>query len=135
MKKEKIYIVVSHKHVLKTPGSKSREPVWDVAETIEFVNQLRNRHIVTSSAIGDYINRKMDKGARHGMGDYDKFEEYIMSKYAKEMGELDKSYKDQQIKVDRVAVEPEVEDQNVIVDAFGNLRVKTVFDKKDETQT
>ena len=131
MKQEKVYIVVSHKHVLKTPGSKGKHPQWDVAETVEFVNQLRNKHITTSSAIGDYINRKMEKGARHGMGDYDKFEEYVRSKYAKEMAQLDNAYRADQVVFDLTPTEPEVEDKNVFVDQFGSVRVRTVFDKEE----
>jgi hypothetical protein len=123
MKKEKVYIVVSHRHVLKTPGTKNREPVWEVAESVEFVNQLRNKHLTTSSAIGDYINRKMEKGERHGMGDYDKFEEYVRSKYAKEMAELDKAYRAQ------VIFDVTPPEQEVFADEFGNLRARTVFDK------
>jgi hypothetical protein len=125
MKKEKVYIVVSHKHILKTPGSKDREPVWDVSETVEFVNQLRNKHLTMSSAIGDYINRKMEKGERHGMGDYSKFEEYVRSKYAKEMAQLDAAYRADQVVVEEVA-SPEV-----FADEFGNLRARTVFDKAE----
>lgn len=122
MKKEKVFIVISHKHVLKTPGSKHQEPVWEVAETVEFVSQLRNKHQTTSSAIGDYINRKMISGARVGMGDYDKFETYVRSKYEKEMRELDKAYQSDQVVVENT-VSPEV-----FADEFGNLRARTVFD-------
>ena len=122
MKKEKVYIVVSHKHVLKTPGSKNREPEWEVSESVEFVNQLRTKHLTTSSAIGDYINRTMQSGARHGMGDYDTFETYIRSKYEKEMAELDGAYREQVI----FDVTPE---QEVFSDEFGNIRARTVFDK------
>ena len=123
MKKEKVYIVVSHKHILKTPGTKNKEPVWDLSETVEFVNQLRNKHLTTSSAIGDYINRKMEKGERHGMGDYDKFEEYVRSKYEKEMAELDKAYRAQ------VIFDVTPPEQEVFSDEFGNIRARTVFDK------
>ena len=126
MKKEKVYIVVSHKHVLKTPGSRNKQPQWDVAETVEFVSQLRNRHLTTSSAIGDYINRKLQSGARVGMADYDKFEEYIRSKYAKEMAQLDAAYRADQ-------VQPEVIENTteVFSDQFGNVRARTVFDKAE----
>jgi hypothetical protein len=120
MSKEKVYIVVSHKHNLKK-GTKDQ---WEVAESVEFVNQLRNRHYTTSSAIGDYINRKMEKGERHGMGDYSKFEEYVRAKYTKEMAQLDAAYRADQVVVKEV-VSPEL-----IADEFGNLRAKTVFDKE-----
>ncbi len=124
MKKEKVYIVVSHKHVLKSPGTRNRDPQWEVAETVEFVNQLRNRHYTSSSAIGDYINKKMETGQRFGMGDYDKFEEYIREKYKKEMAELDKAYRTEQIE------EVVVESPEVFADEFGNVRARTVFDKE-----
>ena len=117
MSKEKVYIVVSHKHNLRK-GSKTE---WEVAETVEFVNQLRNKHHTMSSAIGDYINRTMISGARVGMGDYDKFEDYIRSKYAKELSQLDSAYRSEQI------VE-EDDSPSLITDQFGNLRVANVFD-------
>lgn len=117
MKKEKVYIVVSHKHSLKKGTTE-----WEVSETVEFVNQLRTRHQTMSSAIGDYINRKMIKGERMGMGDYDKFERYVRSKYEKEMSELDASYEK-----DRAPVPEKID--NTITDAFGNVRARTVFDK------
>ena len=130
MKKEKVFIVVSHKHILKTPGRKGVEPQWEVAETVEFVNQLRNKHLTMSSAIGDYINRKMMSGSRFGMGDYNKFEEYVSTKYAKQLQELDSAYKQYQVIVEPVIVEPEEkEDPNIMVDEFGGLRNRTVFDK------
>ena len=126
MKKEKVYIVISHKHVLKTPGTADKEPVWDVSESIEFVSKLRDKHLTMSSAIGDYINRKMEKGARHGMGDYDKFDEYVRTKYADKMAELDKAFQNDQVIFDVTPLgiyDEEIEDQ------FGNLRLRTVFDK------
>jgi hypothetical protein len=126
MRKENVYIVVSHKHVLKTPGTKHKEPVWEVAESIEFVSQLRTKHLTMSSAIGDYINRKMQKGERHGMGDYDTFENYVRSKYEKEMAELDKAYRAEQVVFDLTPPE-----QEVFSDEFGNIRARTVFDKAE----
>jgi len=123
MKKEQVYIVVSHKHVLKTPGTKHREPQWSVAETVEFVNKLRNKHHTTSSAIGDYINQKMLTGARHGMTDYDQFENYIRTKYTKEMKALDNAYRADQVVIDVP------NQQEVFSDEFGNIRTRTVFDK------
>ena len=119
MKKEKVYIVVSHKHQLK----KGRKEDWEVAETVEFVNQLRNKHLTTSSAIGDYINQKMMSGARFGMTEYSKFESYVRGKYAKEMAQLDAAYKDQ-------VPEAAPSDETVVItDQFGNTRPETVFDK------
>ena len=116
MSKEKVFIVVSHKRSLK---AKSRTE-WEVAESVEFVNNLRNKHITMSSAIGDYINRKMISGTSTGMGDYDKFEEYLRGKYSKQMGELDKAYETNRA--------PEVVKAEIITDQFGNDRPKTVFD-------
>jgi hypothetical protein len=120
MSKEKVFIVISHKNSLKGKPVKGQEPVWEVAETVEFVNQLRNRHISMSSAIGDYLNKKMITGARYGMDDYEKFEEYVRTKYGKQMKELDSFYRSEQV--------VEEESPEVFVDEFGNVRARTVFD-------
>jgi hypothetical protein len=116
MSKEKIFIVLSHKHSLK----KGSQTEWELTETVEFVNQLRNRHISMSVAIGDYLNRKMQSGSRHGIVDYSKFEDYIRTKYGKQLAELDAAYRTQQ-----VVEEP---GQEVFSDSFGNIRARTVFD-------
>lgn len=89
MKQEKVYIVLSHKHNLK---KRARKDQWEVSEVVEFVSQLKNRHISNASAIGDYINRKMIKGASRGMPDYTNFEQYIRNKYADQMFQLDTAY-------------------------------------------
>lgn len=115
MAKEKVFIVLSHKHSLK-PGTKDD---WEVTETVEFVNQLRNKHTTMSSAVGDYLEKKMLVGTKVGMTDYDQFESYVRKKYAGQMAELDSAYRPLRKK------EPE---QAVFVDQFGNLRAKTVFD-------
>lgn len=117
MAKENVFIVVSHKHSLKK-GTKDQ---WETSETVEFVNQLRNRHTSTSTAIGDYLNKKMISGTRYGMTDYDKFEDYIRTKYPKQMKELDEVYR-------KNRQEEEVIETPVFVDSFGNVRAKTVFD-------
>ena len=119
MKKEKVYIVISHKHSLKK-GSKND---WEVSEVVEFVNQLRTKHYTTSSAIADYINRKMITGSRIGMHDYNKFEQYIGTKYAKELEQLDSAYKVAQVPDNTPAPSTEFEDE------FGNIRERNVFDK------
>lgn len=127
MNKEKVFVVISHKHVLKKyapANSKKRSPDdWEVAETIEFVNQIRNKHTSSSSAIADYNNRKMVIGSRFGFDTYDKFDEYIHTKYPKQMAELNASYKSQQVS----APLPEKSDP-LFTDKFGNVRLKTVFD-------
>lgn len=124
MKKEKVFIILSHKNMLKEgshPGRNNKDKLeWEVSEQVEFVNQLRNRHTSTSSAIGDYINRKMVTGSRFGLTDYEAFEQYVRKKYAKQMAELDAAYNDDRVK--------EEETQEVFVDNFGNVREKTVFD-------
>lgn len=120
MAKEKVFIVVSHKHSLKNPKLRTESPDnWQVTETVEFVNQLRNKHTSMSSAIGDYVNRKMITGASNGITDYEKFEEYIRKQYPKEMASLDAAYKKEQVVV---------ESPEVFADQFGNIRQKTVFD-------
>lgn len=121
MKKEKVFIVVSHKHVFKK-GVRGAEDKWEVAESVEFVNQLRTRHLTQSSAIGDYINRKMQTGSRIGMDDYNKFETYLRTKYKKEMDQLDASYQEHQ-------ETNAANESTMIVDEFGNYRERNVFDK------
>jgi hypothetical protein len=122
MKKEKVFIVASHKHILKKDPrtGKTLTGQWEVSEVVEFVNQLRNKHIRSSTAIGDYINRTMLTGERHGMGDYNTFENYIRTKYAKQLEELDGAYGQYRISA------PVVEE--TITDEHGNTRSKTVFD-------
>jgi hypothetical protein len=121
MSKEKVFIVLSHKNSLKRDPKtgKGMADQWEVSETVEFVNQIRNKHTSTASAIGDYLNKKMIIGSRYGVTDYDKFEEYIRNKYAKQMAQLDAVYREQQV-VD--------ESPEVFVDQFGNVRARTVFD-------
>ncbi|HEY6438085.1 MAG TPA: hypothetical protein VIY47_15955 [Ignavibacteriaceae bacterium] len=119
MKKEKVFIVISHKNSLRRPTRKGHEPEWEVTELVEFVNQIKSKHTSMSTAIGDYINRKMISGSRYGMTEYDKFEDYIRTKYPKQMAELDKHYREQQVKDESPAV---------IVDKFGVVRAPTVFD-------
>ena len=124
MSKEKIFIVLSLKHNLKkgshTGAAKSTPADWERTETVEFVNQLRNKHYTTSSAIGDYLNRTMVTGTRVGLGDYDKFEEYVRTKYAKELSQLDTAYREQQVVSEPV--------EELFSDQFGNVRARTVFD-------
>lgn len=124
MRKERVFIVVSHKHSLKNKHSKTENPDdWQVTESVEFVNQLRPRHMSMSSAIGDYINRKMIRGERFGITEYGPFEDYIRKKYKKELGELDALYRADQVEEEYIEVKP-VD----FVDEFGNKRAKTVFD-------
>lgn len=123
MAQEKVFIVLSHKHSLKKDkNGKGVAGEWEVGETVEFVNQLRKRHTETSTAVADYLNKKMLSGTRYGMTDFDKFIEYLYTKYPKQMKELDSKYGD------KTEVE-EVEDtQDLITDQFGNIRLRTVFD-------
>lgn len=114
MKKEKVFIVLSHKHSL---NPRSRE--WEVTEKVEFVNNLRNRHYDSSSAIGDYVKGTMLSGSKVGMGEYENFENYVRKKYKDQMSELDEKYGDLRER----EIKPET-----IVDEFGNNRAKTVFD-------
>ena len=118
MAKEHVYIIMSHKNTLK----KHSKTEWDVEETVEFVNQIRNKHRVLSSAIGDYLNRKMITGSRFGMEDYDQFEGYVRKKYGKQMAELDSAYGKDQVSIPESVSVPEFSDQ------FGTSRSKTVFD-------
>lgn len=126
MKKEKVFIVLSHKNSTKKgthTGRQSDEVQWEVAESVEFVNQLKKKHISMASIVGDYTNREIVIGSRYGITDYDKFEEYVRSKYKKQMDQLDSVYKVDQIQEPVTEPSPEV-----FVDEYGNVREKTVFD-------
>jgi hypothetical protein len=124
MKKEKVFIVITHKKQLRKgshPGKGNKANLqWEIAENIEFVSNLKERHRSMGSAIGDYINRKMLTGERHGMGDYVVFEEYVRKKYEAQMKELDTLYENDRIEEEVRPV--------MITDRFGNTREKTVFD-------
>lgn len=114
---------MSHKHILKSKVRTMTADDWQVTETVEFVNQLRNRHIQSSSVIADYINRKIIAGTKYNITDYDKFEDLVREKYGKQLAELDASYRVHQ-------VQPTVVENltPVFSDKFGNVRAKTVFD-------
>jgi hypothetical protein len=114
MAKKNIYIVLMHSHALKS-GSKSE---WETNERVEFVDNLRKRHISFSTAIGDYTNKKMISGSRYNINDYNQFEEYLKGKYPEQMKQLDKIYGN----------EAAVIISDDMVDEFGNKRAKTVFD-------
>ena len=124
MSKEKVYIVVTHKHQVKRSKNKVAEPQWEVAETLDFVNQLRERHYTTSVAIADYLNEEMVMVGRSGITTFKQFDNYVRGKYAKEMAELDKNYYTQKT----VALSEDVEPAELYTDSFGNVRAKTVFD-------
>ena len=144
MKKEKVFIVVTHKHIIKQSsrvgGRKPTADDWEVHETVEFVNQYKPKQVQTASAIADYVNRKMILGAHKGMSDYKIFENYIKVKYPKQLAELDSVYKELQVPEDVTELTAEVEDTSanpeseetqeapLVVDDYGNVRPKTVFD-------
>lgn len=126
MAKEKVFIVLLHKHNLK----KGTADQWEVTETVEFVSQLRNRHTQMASAIGDYINQKMVTGARYGFSDYSVFENYIQSKYEKQLDQLKNAYPRPEDDKAETKKEPVVDEKaGWILDEFGNERAPTVFDK------
>lgn len=127
MGKETVYIVLSQKHQLKAgshPGRGDKDVRdWEVAEKIEFVNQLRNRHLTTGAAIADYTNRKIVAGSHRGVTSYEQFDKYVREKYSSQMAELDSAYKADQVEEEVVAV------TKMITDQFGNVRPWTVFDR------
>jgi hypothetical protein len=117
MSKEKVFIVLSHKHSL---GNRITGD-WQVNETIEFVSQLRNRHYTMSTVIVDYLNRKLITGKRAGFDTYEKFDEYARKKYPKQMTELDNAY-------GSMVVPVEESNEALVTDEFGTVRPATVFD-------
>ncbi len=115
MKKEKVYIVVNHLHRVNKDGD------WDTSEKVEFVDQLRRRHLDQSSIVADYINRKVLVGARFGFDTYEKVDAYVRKRYDKQMAELDRQYQADQVPDTTEKVE-------TVMDDFGQVRAKTVFD-------
>ena len=89
MKKEKVFIIVTQMRSLKSKSTTD----WQVTEKVEFVNQIRKKHISAASAIGDYVNRTMIMGAAKNITDYGVFEEYIREKYENQMSQLDKYFR------------------------------------------
>lgn len=116
MKKEKVYIVLTHVHSLK-PKSKTE---WEVTERVEFVSSLKKRHIQYATAIGEYFEEKMLQGKRVGMDKFDAFMNYVTKKYPKQIAELEAAYPKEK---------PVEEAELVITDEFGNVRAPTVFDR------
>lgn len=132
MSKEKVYIVISHKNVLRKnsrgasggPNATSASD-WETQETVEFVNVLKDKHITMSKASADYLNRKVISGHHLGMSSYEVFEEYVRKKYPAQMAELDAAYGKSQI-----AEVKQIDDSpRLVSDQFGNIRPVTVFDK------
>jgi len=122
MAKENVFIVLTHKNSLKKDPKtgKCLANQWEVQETVEFVNQLRNRHTTFGSVIGDYLNEKIVTGTRFGFDEYSKLDSYVRKKYPKQMKQLDEAY--------RPPTPVEENTEPVFVDEFGNVRTKTVFD-------
>ena len=117
MPKDNVYVVVFHKRVLRT---RTRDQ-WDVSETVEFVNRLRNRHLTESAIIGDYLNSKIISGKRN-MDDYQVFISYLRKNYPAQMAELDGKYSHLVVPL------PDAPPPTAVEDQFGNMRVRTVFD-------
>jgi hypothetical protein len=113
MAKERVYIVLSHINSLKR-GVKDQ---WEVTEKVEFLNQLKSKHYTMSSAIVDYLERKIIKGSSIGITDYQEFENYIRSKYGPQMKQLDKAYRPEDLSVDTT------DSPEVLVNAAGAITV------------
>ncbi len=113
MSKDRVYLVLSHQNSLKK-GSKSE---WEVTETIEFVNCLKKKHNSMATVIGDYLERKIIKGSASGITDYERFEEYVRSKYGPQMKILDKSYRPEDLSIVDGDTTPIIADQDGILHA------------------
>ena len=122
MSKDKVFIVLSHKNSLKK-GSRTD---WEVTETVEFVNCLRNKHTTLSTVIIDYINREIIKGKSAGITDYQKVEDYVRSKYGPQMKILDKQYRPENLSVDTKG-----DTLTVVADQSGNLHAEAIMVSDD----
>lgn len=112
MKKEQVFICVTQVRSLR-PKSRSD---WQVTERVEFVDQVRRKHVQTAMAVGDYINRKMIIGTGK-VESYEKFEEYVRAKYPKQMGQLDEFFRPETVEPEVIEESPPVtvEGDNVVV--------------------
>jgi hypothetical protein len=136
MNKEKVFIVISHKNVLRknsrglSGGPKSpTQDSWETVETVEFVNALKNKHITMSKATADYLNRKVLSGQHLGMTDYETFEGYVRSKYPEQMAQLDAAYGRTQLAKEIENTVVDTDSPKLVSDEFGNIRPATVFDQ------
>ena len=91
MRKPQVFIVVSQLRNL-VKGSRTE---WQVQETVEFVDRLKDRYYSNAVAIANYTTKTIIKGQHKGIVDYDKFEDYIRNLYPEQMAELDKFYRTQ----------------------------------------
>lgn len=82
-----IYIVITH----SARPSKSQESKWEVHESCEFVDRIKDRHNTSATAIIDYLNKKVIKD-RSGEGTYDDFIAYAEKSYPEQMASLKEIY-------------------------------------------
>jgi len=116
MRKDKVFIVLSHMNSLK----KGSQTDWEVTETVEFVSGLKKKHMSMATVIGDYMNKEIIKGKGMGVTDYEKFEEYVRQKYGPQMKVLDKQFRPEDLS-------PAIDaGQNIVVDASGNLSAEAI---------
>jgi hypothetical protein len=90
MSKEKVFIVVSHSRLPSKDRAKQGQ--WEVTEKIEFVDQLRKRHIDMSSITVDYLEEKVLYGNPKNI-QYDEFIKYVTERCPRQMKELNETYK------------------------------------------
>lgn len=90
MKQEKVFIVASHSR--RPSKDRLKEGQWEVTERVEFVNQLRQKHIQTSTIAVEYIEEKVIIGKMSGVI-YEEFIKYVTNRYPKQMEQLQQIYK------------------------------------------
>lgn len=84
-----IFIVITHA-AKPAPGKQ-----WEVHESCEFVDRIKNRHTTNATAIIDYLNKKVIKD-RSGEGTYDDFIAYAEKSYPDQMKALKELYDNDQ---------------------------------------
>lgn len=104
MSKGNVFIVMVH-HNIRNNKTKKME----VHEKIEFVDDLKTRHITSATVILDYLNRKIVKN-RGDTGTYEEFEAYVTNACPKQMAELE------EYRAPSLVIEDEP-DSPVIIDA------------------
>lgn len=81
-KRQRAYIVISHSATPHEDDGKQ-----NITETCEFVDNLKDRHYTSATAIIDYINKKMIK-QRDKVYTYEHYMTHVHTKYPREMHKL-----------------------------------------------
>lgn len=85
---KKAYIVITHRFT-PNPDSKSKDDAWNVNETCEFVDELKNRMKSEATVILDYKEKRLNKN-RLDHGDYETFLYHVKERYEEQFEQFKK---------------------------------------------